>query len=113
MRFSFFSVFSVLFAAACASAAPLCGNATLPLSSTQKNVLLIGDSISMTPPYTPGGYGGALEALLAAKNIAVQHAGGNFGGGQAGDTRLGLKCTNLTGAGYLDFSGTFYLIPCV
>lgn len=64
----------------------------------------------MTPPYTPGGYGGALERLLSAKGIVVQHAGGDFSGGQCGDTRLGLACTNLTGPGYLNFEGMFDLI---
>jgi hypothetical protein len=94
-----------------ASAAPsLCGNATLPLDPSTKNVLLIGDSISMTPPYTPGGYGHALELLLQAKGISVQHAGGNFAGGQCGDTRLGKTCTNTTGPGYLNFDGKFDLI---
>ena len=54
--------------------------------------------------------GGALEKLLAAAGVSAQHAGGDFAGGQCGDTRLGLKCTNLTGPGYLDFAGTFDLI---
>ena len=31
----------------------------------------------MTPPYTPGGYGAALEALLLAKGVHAQHAGGD------------------------------------
>jgi hypothetical protein len=100
-------------AAAAAAAGPICGNATLPLDSSRPNVLLIGDSISMTPPYTPGGYGHALELLLAAKGVAVQHAGGNYGGGQCGDTRLGLACTNASGTSaysYLNFAGTFDLI---
>ena len=93
-----------------ASGFPLCGNATLPLMRKSLNVLLIGDSISMTPPYTPGGYGGALEKLLSAKGVHAQHAGGEFTGGQAGDTRLGMVCTNTTGAGYLNVSGVFDLI---
>ena len=64
----------------------------------------------MSPPYTPGGYGHALEQLLRAKGVAVQHAGGDETGGQAGDTRLGLLCTNQTGPGYLDFEGSFDLM---
>jgi hypothetical protein len=94
-----------------AAAPSPCGNATQPLTPSAKNVLLIGDSISMTPPYTPGGYGHALELLLTAKGVAVQHAGGNYGGGQCADTRQGLVCTNLTNsAGYLNFAGRFDLI---
>ena len=65
------------------------------------------------PPYTPGGYGHALEQLLEAKGFAVQHAGGDYSGGQCGDTRLGLTCSNLTGPGYLNFAGTFDLIHFV
>jgi len=76
-----------------------CGNLTKPLDPTRKNVLLVGDSISMTPPYTPGGYGGALEALLAKQGIAVQHAGGDFSGGQAGDSEMGTLCTDPGYAG--------------
>ena len=73
---------------------PSCGNRTKPLAAGKKNVLIIGDSISMTPPYTPGGYGGALEALLAAQGIAAQHAGGEFAGGQGGDSEMGTLCTD-------------------
>ncbi len=61
-------------------------------------------------PYTPGGYGHVLEQLLEAKGVSVQHAGGDFGGGQCGDTRLGLVCTNTSGPGYLNTPGTFDLI---
>ena len=64
----------------------------------------------MTPPYTPGGYGAALEALLLAKGVHAQHAGGETGGGQCGDTRQGIECTNTTGSGYLNVTGTFDLI---
>jgi hypothetical protein len=64
----------------------------------------------MTPPYTPGGYGHALEVLLAAKGVYVQHAGGDYAGGQNADTRTGLRCTNATGESYLNFTGTFDLI---
>ncbi len=98
-------------AALSAGAPSPCGNATKALSADAKNVLLIGDSISMSPPYTPGGYGHALELLLTAKGVAVQHAGGDFGGGQGGDTREGLVCTNSSNsAGYLNFAGRFDLI---
>ena len=78
---------------------PACGNLTKPLQPGKKNILLIGDSISMTPPFTPGGYGGALEALLTARGYAVQHAGGDFSGGQAGDSNMGVLCTNESYAG--------------
>ena len=78
---------------------PTCGNLTKPLSAGKKNILLIGDSISMTPPYTPGGYGHALEELLTARGYAVQHAGGDFGGGQGGDSEMGVLCTNESYAG--------------
>lgn len=64
--------------------------------------------------YTPGGYGGALEKLLAPAGIYAQHAGGEYGGGQCGDTRLGLVCSDTTdasvGGGYLNVPGTFDLI---
>ena len=106
-------LFALIAFAATASAfeASVCGNNTLPLTPGKKNVLLIGDSISMSPPYTPGGYGAALAALLTAKGVAVQHAGGAFSGGQCGDTRLGLICTNLTNPdGYLSFEGKFDLV---
>jgi hypothetical protein len=64
----------------------------------------------MTPPYTPGGYGHALETLLAAAGVASQHAGGEYGGGQCGDTREGLVCTNTTGGiSYLTVEGVFDL----
>jgi len=95
----------------CASAAPPpCGNATRALSATQKNVLLVGDSISMTPPYTPGGYGGALEKLLTARGVSVQHAGGDYSGGQCADTRNGLRCSNASAPSWLAFDGTFDVI---
>ena len=79
-----------------------CGNLTRPLDPTKKNILIIGDSISMTPPYTPGGYGHALEALLSARGYAVQHAGGDFSGGQAGDSHMGVLCTNES------YSGSYF-----
>ncbi len=100
----------ILAVLAFSTAAQDCGNATEPLNPSTKNVLLIGDSISMTPPYTPGGYGGAAEKLLAAAGVTTQHAGGDFSGGQCADTRHGLTCANATGPGWLDFEGTFDLI---
>jgi hypothetical protein len=63
-----------------------CGNATQALVPGRKNVLLVGDSISMVPPYTPGGYGGVLKGLLEESGVAVQHAGGFFSGGQCSNT---------------------------
>lgn len=107
---SFFLLAALLVLPSSAAPAAPCGNATLPLESTKKNVLLVGDSISMSPPYTPGGYGHILEQLLSAQGVFVQHAGGDFSGGQCADTRTGLKCTNLTGPGMLDVEGTFDLI---
>ena len=50
----------------------------------------------MVDPYTPGGYGGPLKALLEAAGGAVQHAGGFFGGGQCSNTVKGLLCTNAS-----------------
>ena len=38
-----------------------CGDSTDPLEPGTKNVLIIGDSISMAVPYTPGGYGKNVE----------------------------------------------------
>lgn len=64
-----------------------CGDALVALSTMQPNVLLVGDSISMVPPvFTPGGYGAAAHALLAAQGVSVQHAGGWAGGGQCSNT---------------------------
>lgn len=102
-------------AAAAAAQGPLCGNATLPLSTTQKNVLLIGDSISMAVPYTPGGYGAVVQQLLTPKGVFVQHDGGWFAGGQASNTAKGMICTdtaanNSANNPYLDFTGTFDVI---
>ena len=73
-----------------------CGNATTALVPGRPNVLLVGDSISMVPPYTPGGYGAALQTLLEAQGIAVQHAGGWYAGGQCSNTVKGLLCTNVS-----------------
>ena len=95
-----------LAAAALAQSDTDCGNATQPLSSTRPNVLLIGDSISMVPPFTPGGYGGILHTLLDQAGIEAQHAGGFFGGGQCSNTVKGLLCTlPSTPNNYLNISG--------
>lgn len=83
-----------------------CGNLTLPLSSTQKNVLVLGDSISMAVPYTPGGYGVNLIELLTPHNVFTQHAGGWFSGAQCSNTVKGLECTNTSFySNYLNFTG--------
>ena len=99
----------LLVAAAVAAAAQSdtkCGNASLPLSQTKPNVLLIGDSISMVPPYTPGGYGSALRALLSGAGIESQHAGGWYGGAQCSNTVKGLLCTTTsTPDNYLNITG--------
>jgi len=84
----------------------ICGNFTLPLQPTKKNVLIIGDSISMSIPYTPGGYGLNVQQLLDPKGINVEHGGGFFSGGQASNTAKGLNCTNTSFYGnYLNFTG--------
>jgi len=98
---------SLVAALACGAAAvSTCGNATLPPSSkATANVLVIGDSISMAVPYTPGGYGVPLQALLRAKGIATQHVGGWYAGGQASNTPKGLLCTEpTTENNYLNFT---------
>ena len=81
---------------AAAQADNQCGNATLALSAGKRNVLLVGDSISMAMPYTPGGYGTALRELLESEGVAVQHAGGFYAGGQCSNTIKGLLCTNAS-----------------
>jgi acyl-CoA thioesterase-1 len=80
-----------------------------PFSAGLKNVLLIGDSISMggdphSDPVTlsgsPGGYGSYVLRLLTGHNIvSVQHNGGPYnaskaaaGNEQAGNTAHGLDC---------------------
>ena len=84
-------------------AASTCGNVTVPPDATATaNVLVIGDSISMAVPYTPGGYGVPLQALLRAKGVATQHAGGWYSGGQGSNTIKGLLCT--TADNYLNFT---------
>jgi hypothetical protein len=91
--------------------ATACGDYPEPLSTTQPNVLLIGDSISMAVPSTPGGYGINARTLLAAQNVTVQHNGGWGKGGQASNTVKGLECTNISTAGnWLNFTGTFDVI---
>ena len=80
-----------------------------PFAAGKKNVLLIGDSISMggDPPSdpdtlagSPGGYGSYVLRLLSGHNIvSVQHNGGPYNGSkqhagdeQAGNTAHGLDC---------------------
>jgi len=88
-----------------------CGCYPQPLSTTQPNVLLIGDSISMPVPFTPGGYGNNTRWMLEAKNISVQHNGGWGKGGQASNTPKGLSCTNTSTSGnWFNFTGTFDII---
>ncbi len=102
--------FAVLAATVAAQSDTQCGNLTLPLSSTKPNLLIIGDSISMPVPYTPGGYFvNVYEALSATWE--VQHAGGAFGGGQCSNTVKGLLCTNTSYLdNYLNFTGTFDVV---
>jgi len=71
-----------------------CGFYPEPLSTTQPNVLLIGDSISMPVPFTPGGYGAPVHDMLTNEGIAAQHNGGWGSGGQASNTVKGLECTD-------------------
>jgi len=88
-----------------------CGDYPAPLSSTQPNVLFIGDSISMSVPYTPGGYGVNVREGLAARNINSWHSGGLESGGQASNTLKGLWCTNPAAPGnWLNFTGTYDVI---
>ena len=63
-----------------------CGDYPAPLSTTMPNALMIGDSISMPVPYTPGGYGIPARAMLLNRSIAPAHAGGWAKGGQASNT---------------------------
>lgn len=88
-----------------------CGDYPGPLLGDRPNVLMIGDSISMPVPFTPGGYGANARALLQKRSINSWHAGGWESGGQASNTVKGLACTNTTVAGnYLNFSGTYDVI---
>ena len=90
-----------------------CGNATLPLKSDRKNVLIVGDSISMVDPYTPGGYGGILRGLLEENGVDAQHAGGWFSGAQDSNTVKGLLCTSPAQPNnYLNISGNTKFDVC-
>ena len=75
------------------------------------NVMMIGDSISMSVPYTPGGYGVPARSMLLNRSIAPWHSGGWAQGGQASNTVKGLMCTDPTTPGnWLNFSGTYDVI---
>jgi len=82
-----------------------------PFTKGQKNILLIGDSISMggdphSDPATlkgsPGGYGSYVLRLLSGHNlVSVQHNGGKYNGSkehagdqQAGNTDHIVDCLN-------------------
>ena len=83
-----------------------CGEYPAPLASDRPNVMLIGDSISMPVPYTPGGYGAVVRAMLTNRSMNVWHQGGWGRGGQASNTVKGLMCTNASVEGnWLNFSG--------
>ena len=88
-----------------------CGDYPSALSTTMPNALMIGDSISMSVPYTPGGYGVPAKAMLLNHSIAPAHAGGWAGGGQASNTVKGLLCTDpATPGNWLNFTGNFDVI---
>jgi hypothetical protein len=88
-----------------------CGDYPAPLATDRPNVLLIGDSISMPVPYTPGGYGVNAKALLEARGMSVWHNGGWGSGGQASNTVKGLLCTNTSTAGnWLNVTGMYDVI---
>ena len=75
------------------------------------NVLLIGDSISMPVPFTPGGYGVNARQLLTEAGMQVWHNGGWGSGGQASNTVKGLECTNASTPGnWLNVSGKYDVI---
>eukprot|EP00047_Mylnosiga_fluctuans_P006473 m.247119 g.247119 ORF g.247119 m.247119 type:complete len:247 (+) comp15296_c0_seq1:14-754(+) len=98
---------------ACTAAAMPCGNFTLSPRKGFKNVLIVGDSISMAPPYTPGGYGDVVRKHFESLSppVYVQHAGGWYAGGQAANTVKGLICTNSsTESNYLNVTGTFDVV---
>jgi len=91
--------------------ASACGDLAAPLSADMPNVLLIGDSISMPPPFTPGGYGSDTKAILANAHVHTWHNGGWEAGGQASNTVKGLHCTNSSTPGnWLNFTGTYDVI---
>lgn len=86
----------------------VCGDFPAPLRGDRPNVLLIGDSISMPVPFTPGGYGVNVKELLTAKGMNVWHNGGWESGGQASNTVKGLLCTNTSTPGnWLNVTGTY------
>lgn len=76
-----------------------CGHYPEPLTTDRPNVLLIGDSISMPVPYSPGGYGANARELLENRSVNVWHNGGWDAGGQASNTVKGLLCTNASTPG--------------
>ena len=88
-----------------------CGDYPAPLSATMPNVLMIGDSISMSVPYTPGGYGAPARAMLLNQSISPWHSGGFEKGGQASNTVKGVLCTDPhTDGNWLNFTGTYDVI---
>jgi hypothetical protein len=111
MRFSLYGLACVLMGAAVLAQDNNCGNASAPLDNTRPNVLIIGDSISMAIPYTPGGYGIPVQQILASHGVACTHAGGWYAGGQCSNTVKGLLCTNSTSANnWLNVTGTYDVI---
>eukprot|EP00051_Salpingoeca_urceolata_P030048 m.7999 g.7999 ORF g.7999 m.7999 type:complete len:271 (-) comp3087_c0_seq2:8-820(-) len=91
--------------------ATACGDYPPALNATGPNVLLIGDSISMPVPPSPGGYGDSSRKILEAKGVTVWHNGGWWTGGQASNTVKGLACTNASADGnWLNVTGTYDVI---
>lgn len=85
-----------------------CGEAPPALNPHELNVMLVGDSISMPVPASPGGYGLNVRSNLTKLNINVWHNGGWGSGGQAAHTGKGLKCTDpATPGGWLSANGTY------
>ena len=73
--------------------------------------MMIGDSISMSVPFTPGGYGVPARAMLENRSIVPWHSGGWANGGQASNTVKGLKCTDhQTDGNWLNFTGRYDVI---
>jgi len=87
LRLGVFACLVGLVATLPALASTDCGDAPQPLSTTLKNVLLVGDSISM--PML--GYGNDTRDMMDGL-AAVQHNGGWGTGGQAGPTTKALEC---------------------
>lgn len=94
-----------------------CGCTQPALSTSAKNVLLVGDSISMPSPPSPGGYGLVVRTLLTNASytngtaVSVWHNGGWGNGGQAASTRKGMLCTNASTVGnWLNFTGTLDVV---